>query len=158
MRRQTGFTIIELMIVFSIIALLAAFLVPSLIGQTTDAKFVKARMMLADDAPNAIASWLSTINRIPAGRNGDNITSELVDFGLPGLSPFYRDATGYSAVLSYSGGKYFVRLNIAVTPSQANSAGFTNLVTFLRDTDANPMVQRVTSSSGRLLSIYYYTE
>lgn len=81
--RRFGFTLIELLVVILILAILAAMIVPRVIGRTDDAKRAKAATDLA-----ALASALSQFH-LDVGRY------PTTEEGLEALRSAPADATGY---------------------------------------------------------------
>ncbi len=68
-RRKRGFTLIELMVVILIIAILAALVVPKVIGRTSDAKIAKAKSDISTLAGSINAFRLDT-GRYPSTEEG----------------------------------------------------------------------------------------
>jgi len=68
-RRKRGFTLIELMVVILIIAILAALVVPKVIGRTSDAKIAKAKADISTLAGSINAFRLDT-GRYPTTEEG----------------------------------------------------------------------------------------
>lgn len=83
LKRRKGFTLIELLVVILILAILAAMIVPRVVGRTDDAKRAKALSDLA-----ALSSALSQF-RLDVGRY------PTTEEGLEGLRTAPADATGY---------------------------------------------------------------
>lgn len=69
MRMRRGFTLIELLVVILIIAILAALIVPRVIGKTSDAKIAAAKADLST-LSNAINNFRLDCDRFPTTAEG----------------------------------------------------------------------------------------
>lgn len=64
--KQKGFTLLEVVIAISIVALLAAFILPGLLKNREDAKYSSALTQLQKDIPSAITRQLARTNQCTA--------------------------------------------------------------------------------------------
>lgn len=71
MRKQRAFTLIELLVVILILAILAALIVPRVVGRTGDAKVAKAKTDLATLA-NQLNNFRLDVDRYPTTEEGLN--------------------------------------------------------------------------------------
>ncbi len=69
MRRNTGFTLIELMVVVLIIGVLAALIVPNVVGRADDAKVAAAKQDVAS-LMQALKLYRLDNGRFPSGEQG----------------------------------------------------------------------------------------
>ena len=119
MKKQGGFTLIELMIVVAIIAILAAIAIPAYQDYTTRAK-VSEGLGMAASAKSAVTEYYTSIGSFP----DDNSTA-----GLAGTisSNYVRNvqvSSGGIITVSMNGTNLGASGNIVLTPS-ANSGSIT---------------------------------
>ncbi|MCC7434960.1 MAG: type II secretion system major pseudopilin GspG [Methanoregulaceae archaeon] len=69
MRRRSAFTLIELLVVILILAILAALIVPRVVGRTSDAKRAKAASDIAA-LTNALNNFRLDCDRFPTSEEG----------------------------------------------------------------------------------------
>jgi len=79
-RRRAGFTIVELLVVISVIAILASLLLPVLSAVTKKAKEAKAKLE-ARDIATAIQGYDSAYGRFPVSQNAQNAANPDFTYG-----------------------------------------------------------------------------
>jgi prepilin-type N-terminal cleavage/methylation domain-containing protein len=79
-RRSSGFTLIELLTVISIIAVLAAILLPALAGMKEKARVAKARTEMSG-LEGAIGQYESEYNRMPASKPAEQASAPDFTYG-----------------------------------------------------------------------------
>ncbi|KAB7630526.1 pilin [Stenotrophomonas rhizophila] len=118
MKKQQGFTLIELMIVVAIIAILAAIALPAYQDYTTRAK-VSEVIVMAAPAKLAVAETASSLGGLT------NVTAANSGYTFPGATKYVSgitvtDATGVVTATSSVGGAVG---NIVLTPTAVGTTG-----------------------------------
>jgi len=127
MRKKTGFTLIELMVVILIVSILASVSIPIMRGRIDSAKWSEGK---------AMAGTLGSAIRAYAAEQGStgysNPTLTQLGFAASDLAGTYFDSTNFSWVSAYAGTPPVLTYTITVTagtgistPSQVtlNQAG-----------------------------------
>jgi general secretion pathway protein G len=93
LRRDEGYTLIEMLVVIGIIALIAAVLTPQLLGQMSRARAKTAQLQL-DSVAAAVELFRSDVGRYPTSQEG--LQALLTDPGnVEGWTgPYLKDARG----------------------------------------------------------------
>jgi type IV pilus assembly protein PilA len=134
MKRQTGFTLIELMIVVAIIAILAAIAISQYQDYVIRSQ-VSEGSSLADGMKTAVAEFYNNTGRFP----GSNASAGLAASGsITGNYVSQVDATNGQITATYS----------STAPRKANSAIDSQTLIFSAITTAGSMTWECNKSSG----------
>ena len=93
LRREDGYTLVEMLVVIGIIALIAAVLTPQLIGQMSRARAKTAQLQL-DNVAAAVELFRSDVGRLPTSQEG--LSALLNDPGNADgwTGPYLKDTRG----------------------------------------------------------------
>lgn len=94
LRRDEGYTLVEMLVVIGIIALIAAVLTPQLLGQMSRARAKTAQLQL-DSLAAAVELYRSDVGHYPTQQ--ESLQALLADPGVDGWTgPYLKDTRGLS--------------------------------------------------------------
>ena len=142
-RKQTGFTLLEIVIAIAIVAMLAAMILPGLLRNRDDAQYSTALTLLQKEFPSAITRQLSRTNAC----NATTMTKD--NFILRGL----RDKTVWGTDWTSAFAGNLVTITYPLTGANDVSQTGNDLVTAL-DPANNANITSVSFTGSNILVAY----